>query len=251
MDVKIISELNKLLVGQAFDSRNDSDLEQYGLLSASVYANVEGAIAVLSNMKERRSTIFYGILGEYLGTAKAGKVSHINSIWEEEILSLIVEEDLISKQLQELKFFRFLMERPCEERRNYCLESGIRMLTVEGKPVNVRHRIFYLSADNAETLQFSLCIYNRTTDGPAAAGIINIATGETFLLQEEDFKNPLSDRETEILRLINSGMRSKEIAGRLFISINTVNRHRQNILEKLNAGNSIEACSLAKKLRLI
>jgi DNA-binding NarL/FixJ family response regulator len=44
---------------------------------------------------------------------------------------------------------------------------------------------------------------------------------------------------------------SKEIASRLFISINTVNRHRQNILMKLQASNSVEACRVAKGLKLI
>lgn len=251
MDVKIISELNKLLVGQAFDSRNDSNLEQYGLLSASVYANVEGAIAVLSNMKDTQSTIFYGTLGERLGIEKAGKVSHISTIWEEEILSHVMEEDLISKQLQELKFFRFLMEKPKEERRHYCLESGIRMKTANGKQLAVTHRIFYFAQRNAGTLHFSLCIYSLSSDGLHPNRIINTATGESISLQESDFDNPLSDREKEVLHLIDLGMRSKEIADRLFISINTVNRHRQNILGKLNVGNSVEACSLAKKLRLI
>ena len=39
---------------------------------------------------------------------------------------------------------------------------------------------------------------------------------------------------------------SKDIAQTLSISINTVNRHRQNILEKLQVNNSIEACGLLR-----
>jgi hypothetical protein len=42
----------------------------------------------------------------------------------------------------------------------------------------------------------------------------------------------LSYREFEILRLIESGLSSKEIADKLFLSIHTVNTHRSNILEK-------------------
>jgi DNA-binding NarL/FixJ family response regulator len=49
--------------------------------------------------------------------------------------------------------------------------------------------------------------------------------------------------------MIQSGKRSKEIASSLFISINTVNRHRQNILEKMRVGNMTEACTLATKLK--
>jgi DNA-binding NarL/FixJ family response regulator len=55
----------------------------------------------------------------------------------------------------------------------------------------------------------------------------------------------------EILCLIERGWMSKEIASELFISINTVNRHRQNILMKLQANNSVEACRIAKSLKLI
>jgi len=42
----------------------------------------------------------------------------------------------------------------------------------------------------------------------------------------------LSLREYEIIRFIESGLCSKEIADRLFLSIHTVNTHRSNILEK-------------------
>ena len=42
----------------------------------------------------------------------------------------------------------------------------------------------------------------------------------------------LSYREFEIIRLIESGLSSKEIADKLFLSVHTVNTHRSNILEK-------------------
>ncbi|RYE58089.1 MAG: response regulator transcription factor, partial [Sphingobacteriales bacterium] len=51
--------------------------------------------------------------------------------------------------------------------------------------------------------------------------------------------------------LIRQGVRSKEIAGKLSISINTVNRHRQNIFQKLNATNAMEACVIAKRNGLV
>ena len=42
----------------------------------------------------------------------------------------------------------------------------------------------------------------------------------------------LSNREFEIIRLIEAGLSSKEIADKLFLSIHTVNTHRSNILGK-------------------
>ena len=44
----------------------------------------------------------------------------------------------------------------------------------------------------------------------------------------------LSQRETEVLRLIASGKINKEIAGELHISLNTVLTHRKNITSKLD-----------------
>ena len=63
------------------------------------------------------------------------------------------------------------------------------------------------------------------------------------IVQEDKlvYKNILSKRELEVLEYIGEGFTSKEIADFLHISINTVNRHRQNILEKLNVKNSVKA----------
>jgi hypothetical protein len=43
---------------------------------------------------------------------------------------------------------------------------------------------------------------------------------------------PFSDREFEIIKLIESGLNSEHIAEKLFLSVHTVNTHRRNILEK-------------------
>lgn len=48
----------------------------------------------------------------------------------------------------------------------------------------------------------------------------------------------LTDRETEILRLIAEEYSNPEIAEKLFISVRTVDTHRRNILDKLGAKNT-------------
>ncbi|MEI7527050.1 MAG: helix-turn-helix transcriptional regulator, partial [Mariniphaga sp.] len=42
----------------------------------------------------------------------------------------------------------------------------------------------------------------------------------------------LTDRELEIIKLIENGHSSKQIAAKLFLSVHTVNTHRKNILER-------------------
>ena len=50
-------------------------------------------------------------------------------------------------------------------------------------------------------------------------------------------KNKFTDKELEIIRLLCNGYSNKEIADRLFISIRTVETHRNRILKKANAKN--------------
>lgn len=61
----------------------------------------------------------------------------------------------------------------------------------------------------------------------------------------------LTKREIEILRLVKEGYLSKEISGKLSISVHTVNTHRQRFLEKLGANNSFEAVMFASKFGLL
>jgi len=56
-----------------------------------------------------------------------------------------------------------------------------------------------------------------------------------------DAKENLSDREREVLQWLSKGFSYKEIAEKLFISVETVRTHIRNIYEKLHAGNKMEA----------
>lgn len=53
------------------------------------------------------------------------------------------------------------------------------------------------------------------------------------MINNADSKESLSEREKEIIVCLVQGMSNKEIANKLFISINTVITHRRNIVRKL------------------
>ena len=57
--------------------------------------------------------------------------------------------------------------------------------------------------------------------------------------------DPLTTREKEILKLIAEGKLSKEIADLFFISVRTVERHRANMMDKLNLKNTAELVKYA------
>jgi DNA-binding NarL/FixJ family response regulator len=67
---------------------------------------------------------------------------------------------------------------------------------------------------------------------------------------EEEF-DVLTPRELEILKLIAEAHTSKEIAEQLVISIKTVDRHRQNILDKLGMRDRVELTRYAIRRGLI
>jgi len=82
-----------------------------------------------------------------------------------------------------------------------------------------------------------------------AAGIKKIprgvrkSTGENIAL--------LTEREVEVLRLLQEGLQNKEIASRLFISAKTVDRHTTSLLFKLDAKTRLQAVGNAIKLNII
>jgi RNA polymerase sigma factor (sigma-70 family) len=58
----------------------------------------------------------------------------------------------------------------------------------------------------------------------------------------------LSKREREALLHLAQGLSNREIAERLGISINTVNKHVQQIFTKLNVRNRVQAATKAIEL---
>ncbi len=68
---------------------------------------------------------------------------------------------------------------------------------------------------------------------------------------EETPTDPLTPRELEVTKLIAEGLTSDEIAQTLVIAKATVNRHRDNILEKLGMRNRVELTRYAIKRGLV
>ena len=60
-----------------------------------------------------------------------------------------------------------------------------------------------------------------------------------------------SDRELEIVRLISEGSDSRQIAEKIFLSVNTVNTHRRNILRKSGKSNTTDLIMDLKEIGLL
>ena len=68
---------------------------------------------------------------------------------------------------------------------------------------------------------------------------------------DDSFQGILTNRECEVLRLIALGKTSREIAEQLCISKNTVDTHRNKMLQKLNMANSASLVQFAYNTGLI
>jgi len=80
---------------------------------------------------------------------------------------------------------------------------------------------------------------------------IKSASGGLVRILQQVVVLELDARGNIWLGLVASGLASKEIADSLFISVATVNNHRQRILEKLGTRSSAEAVRYAAALGLV
>ncbi len=251
MDSK--DKLNKEFFSQDFSEGQPyyaEMLNEYRVMAYN-YARLENAIAVLSDLRTNVSYVYYGKFSRVLGMEE-GIECKISSIWEEDIFQLLYPDDLAEKHLHELCFFHFIKRQPKERRADYYLMSKFRMRTKTTSYIPVWHRMFYISVPSNETLWLALCLYSPLLfEIPDKCLVVNSVNGQTFELGESLDSQILSSREKQILSLVDKGMTSKDIANIFSISINTVSRHRQEILNKLQVRNSIEACRIAKKLGII
>ena len=93
----------------------------------------------------------------------------------------------------------------------------------------------------------------RTAAGDAVftPGLAGLVLGEFRRMmsapgRDEAADGPrLTDRETEILRLVAKGLSSRQIAERLVLSHRTVQNHTQNVLAKLQLHNRVELARYA------
>jgi len=154
--------------------------------------------------------------------------------------------------------FFFILSIPAEERKDYKLIMNFRQQDKYGNYLNVILQWVVLELDKKGNIWMVLILDDLLPDKISFTGVnrrlINIKTGKICLFNDEietKQKAILSTREIEVLGLVSKGFVSKEIADKLFLSVNTINNHRQNILEKTNATNTSEAVSYARNLGLL
>lgn len=241
------------LLSQAGSGRthHKSRLTEY-CHTAKIIAESQGGIAVISDFVENRSYIYTGSFGRVVGISP---YTELESAFEDIIFSLIDHNDLLDRHVLELRFVELIKSIPCDQRHNFIQSSKLN-LRFRGREFPIIHQTHYLEVTQNGNINIGLCTYipigvcrNNAFEGE----IINLATGE---IVGSDLLNTISDnilspREKEVLALLSKGLSSKQISEALYISLNTVYRHRQNILSRLNVANTAEAVKIGLKMGLI
>ena len=87
---------------------------------------------------------------------------------------------------------------------------------------------------------------------PKEVVVVREVPASPFVLNEAKLRElGITPREHEILGLIAEGLSNREIAGRLFVSENTVKTHSSRVFEKLGVNRRVQAVQKAKDLGLI
>ena len=159
-------------------------------------------------------------------------------------------DDLVIKNQIDAEIFNFLSTLSPKEQTQYKYIYEYRGMASDGTYGRVTHEVQLLEVteDNYLVLGIIEIAPNQGDNLPVRIQMKHCVTGKIIPIHLSSEAQPLlTPREKEILLLASEGLSSKEIAQKLFISIYTANRHRQNIREKLQAESMIEAVNLARR----
>ena len=171
-----------------------------------------------------------------------------------QVIQLIHPDDIDYGLLVRKKIYSILRSFSDAEKMNYKAIHEMRIRNVRGEYIRIIEQEQVLELDKSGNIWLMLSVIDIDANQEleiTKSHLYNLKTGDQIFIDLSDTLNePLTNRELEVLRLMKQGLLSKEIADTLQISINTVNSHRQNILQKLKANNSAEAINFAQRLCL-
>ncbi len=201
----------------------------------------------------KREILFYSAnFGKLLGYSPADYAATSYQFFE----SKIHPEDKLTLSLNGVSTLKMFQVFPVHEKLNYKLINEYRMLNAQNKYVRLIEQYQILELDKKGQIWLMMGIVdvspNQEENDQVKSQLLNFRTGNFIPFEAvQKAEIELTKRELEILKLVKEGLLSKEISDRLYISVHTVNTHRQKFLEKLGANNSFEALSFASRLGLL
>lgn len=164
--------------------------------------------------------------------------------------------DAIKCSLNGVSILKLMSNFSSDEKLNHKMITEYRMQNAHNKYVRLVEQYQVLELDPNGQIWLMLNIVDISPSQDEAeeskSTLLNFKTGQIIAMEDAPkLQYDLTNRETEILKLVKDGFLSKEISDKLSISVHTVNTHRQRFLEKLGASNSMEAVIFASKYGLL
>ncbi len=135
-----------------------------------------------------------------------------------------------------------------EEHQDYRTIFHYRIRKQDGQYMYLHDEKASISLNGAGHLYYAL-FRDISTEKTFNGVKVELIKNDPSFFKIKEFKpsaerNPLSRREGELVRLIRQGLSTKEIAGQLRISHNTVRNIKSKLFEKYNVNNTIELLNM-------
>ena len=156
----------------------------------------------------------------------------------------------------EIRMYRFLADKQ-GRKKEYKLVYDYRVRSKSGAYIRFLHQMAIFECDRLGNSWIMLIVSDVLEQYPEdelpRRFIIDTKDNRICLFNEESGIGDqlVTQREREILALVAQGLDSQAIADRLYISIHTVNNHRQNILRKTRSRHIAQAAFYLRCIGLL
>ncbi len=181
----------------------------------------------------------------------------LNELSPSFFINLLHPNDTSFVRHAQVATFDFLNNQPPQERKDYKMVLDLTLVHPKGYFYRVVLQSVILELDKDGKIWLVMNIIEMISKNSSytlpQCQLIDTKNGKQIALPGFNAENSvaLTNREKEILKLLAQGLESKDIAQKLFISLNTVNNHRQNIINKTGTENMGQALLYAKRIGTI
>jgi DNA-binding CsgD family transcriptional regulator len=249
---KLLDKYNEIFSRQKFDPAElDYGILKYHIGLLETFDVVDSGCISIYDLYQRKHIYYSPKYEKMLGwdTLRAETdVAYTNSLIHPEDLPLLIQAAI---NYIEIGF----SIGDAGKLKDYKAIFDYRVIGRNGEYTRIIEQQIPLEIDKSGNVWLALSMMDLSPENditlPFRGRLKNHRTGELFYFPPEEDPGKsmasLTNREKEILGLVARGLISKEIADKLYISVNTVNTHRQRIIEKLNVSNTYEAIRYANE----
>jgi DNA-binding CsgD family transcriptional regulator len=188
---------------------------------------------------------------EYISESMSSILGHERSYFTVENLpNLIHPEDFPYFLSFEAKVTQFFTQLPVDQVMSYKVSYDYRMRKADEQYLRILHQVTTIQSDENGAVLRVLGVHTDITslkkeNGSTLSfigldGLPSYEDVNTVLLSNNRPDFTLSKREREVLQHLLHGKTSSQIAASMFISKETVDRHRKNMLKKTHSKSTAE-----------